>query len=465
MLVDFPGDSNSRRCSVSSSGGGHASGRSSGRNSAPGHAFTPSSASGSLTRYSSLTTPFYQPQSRGARGECQDIVVTPVSKRIESPAQHNFGTNFYVSSGPTHHGANYYHSSVSTLTGPSPPGVVPFGQLIPSQHPIGAHPSASNFSNVSSNYGSHRNRTPPASAASPLPTPPSLSPGAHSSHVKGTLARRNSGTKLSALAEERETRKGGKNHGANNPTAEKEGSGGFDIITQSCLLGFSEDEDDELELVEEDNFPVDLTTSMNSNLSNEQENSESKELDATTTPKLTHPVMLSSGNALHFGAGNDAVRFTAAQTRPRSSNGSQRDRQSSSSRQRRAASFSHQRNPRLSQQLAALHTQASSLDGRGDPFDLTTTSPSAEIIPFKPPFVFFGPDSTTVRGGALDASSRGGKGSCRSEGAYNGTVCFGSLKLLDMVRWLTVIEELHGMAKARQGPILLMSTSGALVSK
>lgn len=327
--------------------------------------------------------------------------------------------------------------------GPSPPGLLPFGQLIPPYSPA-------------SNLSSYRNR-PSSGTASPLSTPPSLSPGTHTLHytgTKGVLARRNSGTKLSALTEERGRKKKTAKKTSGNPT-EKTSSGGFDIITQSCLLGFSDSEDNDLDL-EEANFPLSLNSSLDGK---------------GVEPKGEEPQgMQCSGNTLLF-VGNDAVHFAPTCSRPKSSTGTRKeqpDSKQSGISIKRASSFSYQRNPLLSQQLASLNTRASSLSACSDPHDprfQTPPSLSSEIIAIKAPFLF----SAGASGGHMPPFSvgepQGGGRALPRAGEEVGEegMCFGSLNLSDMVDSLIVVREMHAMSKARQGPILLLSTSTDLV--
>lgn len=141
--------------------------------------------------------------------------------------------------------------------------------------------------------------------------------------MKGTLARHNSGTKLSALTEETERKK--RTNKKNTPT-EKTSSGGFNIITQSCLLGFSEDEDSELDL-EEDNFPI----SLNSSISVDQEDGDRKGVE----PRREEP---RSGNAVQF-VGTDMVHYTASHSRPNSSTGTRKEHGVKLNNPKRASSF------------------------------------------------------------------------------------------------------------------------------
>ncbi len=373
--------------------------------------------------------------------------------------------------------------------------------------------AASNVSNLSSNSsGSHyRNYHTSPITSPPFSTPPSSSspsttttPGTHHPHypapvpttgTKGNLSRRNSGTKLSALAEERERRRSGIKKTKKSTVSksggggtEKTNSGGFDIITQSCLLGFSGDEEEEegegegregdtasLEL-EEENFPLSLTMSLTDQ---EEEDNEGEVPGGRRSHAYNQrrPDVMMSGNAVQI-LGSDAVRYapatTPSQPRPKSSVGRKGETASGSTRPKRASSFSHQqRSSQLSQELAALHTKASSLSAHGDPFvpgfsaatPHLTSSPSAEIVAFKLPFTFSGStaEEDKLEGGSCPpAPPTPGREGEEGEGE-DGNVCFGSLKLSSMKDSLVLAREMHAMAKARQGPILLMSTSADLV--
>ena len=425
----------------------------------PSHTYashTPSSTGGSLSRYTSLTTPFYQPPPtltrQSSRGST-DAGSTPVNRKLESPS---------AAAPQSHSNAQYNNpgSIPAGFMGPSPPGVVPFGRLMQTQHPY-AVMGYSPASNPSSNYSSYRHRVSPGT--SPLSTPPSTSPGTHLLHYgaggsggggaaskPGGLSRRNSSSKLSALAEERERKVVAVKKGSEESSA-KTSSGGFDIITQSCLLGFSEDENEEV--LDEESFPHSLNMSFHSN--------EGEEPGYQSHTHSTTGIIGASGNTLQF-VGVDAVHYA-----PPTSNAAKMR----ASKPRRAASFSHQRNPQLSEQLAALNTKASSLSAHGDPFDPShrtsptlMSSPSAEIVPFKAPFVFSDPSPGSIR--PSRRSLGGDRGQKRGEeGEGDGGVCFGALKLREMKDSLVIAEEMHAMAKARQGPILLMSTSADLVRK
>jgi hypothetical protein len=279
--------------------------------------------------------------------------------------------------------------------------------------------------------------------------------------TKGAIPRRNSGSKLSALAEERGRKKRTTKKTTSNPT-EKTSSGGFDIITQSCLLGFSEGEEDSD--LEEANFPLSLTTSLSSSLT-EETDAKGVELKGEESQDLDN-----SRNILEF-VGRDAVHFAPASPRPKSSAAETHNEQDAKqpwSGRKRSSSFTYQRNPRLSQQLAALNTKASNLSAHSDPFDpkfQTPPSLSSEISLIKAPFLFTG----ATNGHCLPPTSRrapqsrGYRGEVEEEeGGVD--VHYGSLKLSDIVRSLIVVQEMHAMAKARQGPILLLSTSADLVS-
>lgn len=368
---------------------------------------------------------------------------TPVNRIPQSQSR----TNYYGSAGSV-------PNSIPGQMGPSPPGLLPFGQLIPPAT------TTSPASNLSSN--SYRNRTSPGTASSPISTPPSsLSPGSHTLHymgTKGALTRRNSGTKLSALAEERGRKKKTANKKSGGTPTEKTSSGGFDIITQSCLLGFSDGEDgDDLDL--EENFPLSLTTSLSSSTSVDQDDTDGK----GSEPKGEGRQCLEcSGNTLQF-VGKDAVHFSPAGPRPRSSSGTWGEQDT----KERASSFSYQRNPRLSQQLAAVNTKASKLSAHSDPFDPKFQTPppslSSEIVAIKAPFLFSSAASDNHHVPPPEQEGREALPHEEGEEGQGVGVGFGSLNLSDMMDLLVVVREMHAMGKARQGPILLLSTSADLV--
>lgn len=487
ILVDFPGGPGSRRCSVSSSGGGgggyHSSGRSSGRSSLPNH--TPSSASGSLSRYTALTTPFYQPPPTSQSGSRQGAPFAPaVVPRGSGGMEGTTPVNRSPKVGSS--GTNPYHHKglIPCQTSPPSGGPVPFGKLIQPLYPMGYSPaSATNFSNLSSNSGGsqHRGNTYHTSPIASPPFPPASSPSpldtqyvhyAAPTGTKGNISRRNSGTKLSALTEEREKRSSkkktkstvGGNKGGETTKTEKTNSGGFDIITQSCLLGFSEDDGGSsegdtagFEDLEDRNFPLNLSMS----LTDQEEDNEGEEPKPQSHSHNSDSTM--STNAVKI-VGSGVVRYTPSQPRPVSTGGKREEATTGLGRPRRTASFSHaQRNSQLSQELAALHTKASSLSAHGDPFapGFSSTapplpsSPSAEIVAFKLPFTFS--DSTDGDTGGCRTVS----GPPTAEDDRN--ITFGSLRLGSMKDSLELAKEMYAMAKARQGPILLLSISADLV--
>ena len=432
--MDFPGGPGSRRCSISSSG--------SGKNSLPGHTHSshnPSSG-GSLSRYSSLTTPFYQvppKQFQGSRGSTDQI--TPSNK---------------ISTNVAHSGTNS-QNNFPGLNGSSPSSLVPFGKLVQAQQTFTGYFPASNASNHSSNsYNQHRKPSP----VSPLSTPPSSlsSPGMHPQHphTGGTkcIPRRSSGTKLSSLTEERERKKTARRD-ASESSSRKDSSGGFDIITQSCLLHSGD---------EEENFHLTMS------LTDQEETDEGEELKyQSPTHQIINPLQ-SSGGILRF-LGCDAVHFNPAPSPPRASSSRDCGNTPTRAKLKRAASFSHQLNPRLSQELAAIHNRASSLSAyddssnSNDPLNTPTritSSPSSEIIMFKVPFLYSGSTKEESKpADKLPDNNRGDKSLSDEEEGVN----LGSLKLSDMRNCLVVTEEMRAMAKARQGPILLLSTSTDLV--
>ena len=441
ILVDYPGGPSSRRCSGSSGGC-----QSSGRSSALGHAHsshTSSSAGGSLSRYSSLTTPFYQVSPRQGHQQGNRDSVTPKRESPTMPPRTN------------------HHNSLSSA-GPSLSNSVPFGKLIQAQ--TGYSP----MSNIS--FNSHHSRSSPIS---PFSTPPSSIPSPSPHHgpsgpgpgVKCAPARRNSSTKLSSLTEERETKK--------EVSLEKNNFGGFDAITQSCLLNSDDDDDDDVLEVEEENFPLGL--SLTSSLSTDQEDDVEGFKCQSSIHSCGVHTLQSSGCNLHFTGYNDAVRFFPGQLnlqpgssccRPASASSGNKSSRVLSGKPKRASSFSCQHNPRLSQELADINSRAISLSAHGDPHEpnLTTptfnTSPSAEIVNLKVPFHYSEPSPDTKS--VVRQPQRRDSRSQSDEEILDG-VNLGSLKWSDMMESLILVREMQAMARARQGPILFMSTSTDLV--
>ncbi len=487
-MVDFPGGlPNSRHCSVSSSGGHQSSG---GRSSVSGH--TPSSGS-SLPRYSSLTTPFYQapprqayqPTTKGNSGI--DSTMSIGGRRLEAPTTATTTTTTATATGYYGTSRRSSFGSAPGLMGPSPPSVVPFGKLIQVQHQPSL-PGNSPMSQVSSNsysFGSYSKPLSSSPLSTPSPSPSSLSSpctgagGGISNQVGGgavfkhPLSSRNSGAKLSSLAEERESEK------RNNPSTCKTSSGGFDIITRSCLLNSDDEEidDDTLE---------DFALGLNMSLTSSYEDAELKSPQHQVPHKTRdiHATMESSqGGVLRF-TGYDAVQYAPVShhhhPRPVSAKGTKINSTSgnrASVAPRRAASFSHKKNPRLSHDLNAINTKATRLTPdhlNSDPLTTPTLnySPSSEIVAFDVPFLFSTSSSTRTENSdssssikkSLNKANDPSPSSFEKEEAFE-DANIGSLKWSDMRDSLILVEEMRAMARARQGPILLMSISTDLVRK
>ena len=158
---------------------------------------------------------------------------------------------------------------------------------------------------------------------------------------------------------------------------------------------------------------------------------------------------------------------------------------------RRTTSFSCGQNPARNQDSTAIQTKASSKgDEIGGPHPVTpmlrsSSSEEDEIVTMKVPFIFSGSCSSKASCRARLAlnkrkhqsgdmcskernfarghvDSQDVDGSSGADDKY-GDVKLGSLCWTEMRDMLVLVEEMQAMAKARQGPILLMSTSTSLV--
>jgi len=462
-------------------------------------------ASNSLTKYSSLTTPFYQAPPPSIRPNQQQQ-----QQQQQQLLKGNGGKTPKNVSSP--YGSSLVRSPESIpFSRPTPPSSVPFGKLMKCTGSIQTlnsfNPNSVGMSQPPSIFS-----TPPGSLSSP---------NSHQVVIagsKGVISRRNSSSKLSALTEEKlqsidlsSVRK--KNTGQGS--SEKSSSGGFDIITKSCLLD-SEDDIENISAAEEDNFPAGLdmsftefededaggeelkgsgTTAATEYLSGEAAQRQQQQQQHHTgrpfsnfhqlsqVPQSPHPPMPQSQDA-HFTTqppGSGKVGATYTTSRP------------TSIRPRRTASFTEYRD---SQQAPCkeIHVKSCSFtsaeDAKSTSFLKSRLLPSAEveeeIIPMRVPFAFAGSSTQPKR---ISLESRGmstelsaspqplsrGRGSRHSNAAVfrggkkgNGnkvSASLGSLSLEEMKETLELAEELQAMAKARQGPILLLSTSLSLVSK
>lgn len=255
-----------------------------------------------------------------------------------------------------------------------------------------------------------------------------------------------SGTRLSSLAELAEV---------NSPQSQvfhRSASGPKlsacdDFVTPSQLLHSDEDED-------EDNFPLSLSI----NLSQSTDDQEGERNRVSPTARL----MAFNHNSPH----------------------SQALRSGNANRPKRAASFSQKQSNPLSQDLEHIRVRAQSLSTRGNPFqdpDYTPTptenktynfssSPLSSIAPFKLPFLFMNSTSTAsqrsekLRQGSSTAGhthhSQHGPGfnSPAVVAAESPRVEAGDRCLASLSHSVVLGGELLAMAKARQGPIMLLST-------
>lgn len=306
--------------------------------------------------------------------------------------------------------------------------------------------------------------------------------------IKYGLTPHGNGTKLSSLAEEGE--KGNDNRsdshlvatntkGKSKPIKDRKPSLTGDFITQSCLL--NSDDEDEPDLVG-DNFPLSL--SMTSSIDSEQGQ---QFLGAAGGASKTDSVP-SSVHAVSFHS-NDAVRFAirspdAREQRPASARECERSKPNLRGQKKlqRASSFSQQCSRQLSNELADIRQRANSLSAHGNPLDPNFTSSSLlvaggdhnleitpEIMPFKLPFLFSSssgsqdlaspPFASSGEGGGdsstrlLCGSALGHSPSTKGEEEGEESSCLAILKKSYLLG-----RELLAMARARQGPIMLLST-------
>ena len=470
-----------------------------------GHTHTPSS-SGSLTRYTSLTTPFYKvPLSRQPIPPVQYGFVpsggtTPTNVTMESPQAlitHNIPT---LGSNPQVQGLYFNPSSRRRsdnslqLMARSPP--LPFGRLLhhnPYHYQQQAPPPPPGCSSLSSSPHSHSGSS--LYRHSPLSTPPSANlpspssagvgvaiPGrATSGHgIKYSLTPHGSGTKLSSLAEETERKMEKRSDSRSSSSAAKGRTPPIkvesedrpspsitgDFITHSCLLN-SDDEIDNEGAEDEENFPLSLSLTSSVDSTSEQITM------ATRMVMRTDPLHGMGRHKVQSPENVDArYKVRSPEGRPMSAREAKHGGTAAlkgGKQLQRAASFSHQRSHRLTNELADIRQRACSLSAHGDPLDPNFTtlitgagpsdlevSPSSGIVAFKLPFVFSSPNS-----GSQELSrSGGGEGSSLAwweveQGAESSSSnsCLSALR-----RSYSLGRELLSMAKARQGPIMLLST-------
>ena len=251
-----------------------------------------------------------------------------------------------------------------------------------------------------------------------------------------------SGTKLSSLAELDEV------DSPQSRTFHRPGSGPKlstcdDFITHSQLLNSDEEED----------FPLNLSLNL-SQSTDDQEGGENDQVSSTA--KL-----------LTFD--RDCVTFSPHPQAPRNS-----------TRPKRASSFSQKRTNPIAQNLQHIRARAQSLSAQGDPFhdpNFTATlpenqtchfssSPTSSLVPFHLPFLLSTSSSTNAasqrsqkaRRPVQQSQSALGHASSCSPVSGRCEVDGGESCLANLSQSMVLGEELLAMAKARQGPIMLLST-------
>lgn len=438
IIVDLPGSAGSRRYSLSPS-------QSPGSYSSASH--TPSSG-GSLTRYATLTTPFYQvaigvsvpPPAGAAR---RDQTGTPTGTPI--------GT-FSGSRSPNP--SPPLSRSNSTKRRTSDPFILshtpPFSKLLSqTQHQRGHSGSATLHSN--SPHTPNFSGIKASNSPSPLSTPPSSllsqSPGTakplHSYGMRYALSAHGSGTKLSSLAEHVESKpqKRAPRRSDSGPKL----SACDEFITHSQLLHSDE----------EDDFPMSMSLTSNSS---SQASSKTDEQDSPE-PDIPEPDM-----ARHLGFTQSDAHFASSQKAG-----------TSDVRPRRAASFTDgTRSSALSHKFQEIRRRATDLSALRDTFgdaDFTPTpterktfdlSPTSALVPFKLPFLISGSHEGSRRTGKIPPSSLrrspGQKPEGRAPPELKSSASDDASCQAGLTQSMELARELLAMAAARQGPILLLST-------
>ena len=322
--------------------------------------------------------------------------------------------------------------------------------------------------------------SPSSSKPSPSQITGASNGGRLSSHVlRYSLSAHGSGSKLSSLAEQAEIdthehRSSNKADEREKPKKTEKSSGSIhrvdsghrldDLITMSQVLGSDEDEE---------NFPLSLSlhSSQSSNKTDEQEEEE------MTTGGLV-------------GGGN--VRKKSVE--PLAPNRGERCRSAESGargggvRVRRAASFSRQQSNPLAEDLELIRSRAASLSAHQSMLESDSTltpttlkqydfqlSPAAKIRPMPLPFLLPSPSSSSTATTSRPSSSNDRRRSDATENVDHPdaldihpshfslheerredeavAVCLAPLR-----QAMVLARELLGMAKARQGPIMLLST-------
>ena len=394
----------------------------------------------------------------------------------------------------------------------SPP--LPFGKLIHNPYHYQA-PLPPGSSSLSSSPHSQSGSSLNLYRHSPLSTPPSanlpspssgvgvaigmVSPGrASSGHgMKYSLTPHGSGTKLSSLAEETE-RKMDKRSGSRSSSAAKGRTPPIkvenkpspsitgDFITHSCLLNSDDDNEIDNEGAEdEDNFPLSLSLTSSVDSTSEQISMatgmaiRTDPFHGNTKYKVRSPECIEARYKVRTPERIEARPMSAREAKHGGTSKGEKKLQ-------RAASFSQQRSHRLTNDLADIRQRAFSLSAHGDPLDPNFTaatlitgagpdlevSPSSGIVAFKLPFVFSSPNS-----GSQDLASPsfpggrdspkflsgsplrpGGEGPAWWEVEQWAESSSSSSCLLALGHSYVLGRELLSMAKARQGPIMLLST-------
>lgn len=297
----------------------------------------------------------------------------------------------------------------------------------------------------------------------PTATLTTASSGRVATHgLRYSLSAHGSGSKLSSLAEQAELeaqnhsgREGRKKNRKSKKVSEKESSsqdtdGGVNLdnlITASQILGSDEEEAD---------FPLSLSlhSSQSSNKTDEQEMEEVVEDGPEVeTPKLK--------KAQIHGGGEGSRRCKSA-----------------GQGVRRAASFSRQHSYKLTENFHEINTRAASLSAHQSMIESMTpttlkqydfqVSPAAKIKPMTPTFHL--PSSSAPPLSRPSSNTRSDDNFKKSDQLDSPDLSFhqdGDLEkeeedmsvcLAPLRKAMTLARELLGMAKARQGPIMLLST-------
>ncbi len=474
---------------------------------------TPSSC-GSLTRYASLTTPFYSAPLRPNPTPNSNPTDDGSSSRSNVPA-----ASPYLSRS----NSAKRRSSEPFTSAPSSQTNLPFGKLI--LYPQAYQNSPTSSSPQSSSSSLPRRKSNSSTSSSPQPTPPSSLPphptslaitlvspasalpsGGRPPYPHGmryALTPHGSGTKLSSLTEQSETdphaytqtfppsQPHSQPHPQPHPhqSFHRSNSGtklkACDTLLTPSQLLHSDDEDDFL-------MGLSMTSSHASSKTDEQEEGEWPVGVARRSGVDTDM------NILSFT--QEYVMFKATSDREL-----EKERETVSLRPRRVASFSHsqsqrQTNRRLARDLEQVRSKSQTvqeLDYTPTPtnvadrhysFDIHDLSPTAAIVPFKLPFLFQGMKESGGSQGTLQShtSSQGRFSpsqprtldSTYSSGKSPSLLPYQSQRTWDeseggsgewgqggrrspfsiLTQAMVLAQELVDMARVRQGPIMLHTT-------